>query len=57
MVEVLSHWSTYVPDATYLTQRGATFLFDAQGTLRYEHRDSGILGFSANMSCPLAFLD
>jgi hypothetical protein len=57
MVEVLSHWSTYVPDATYLTQRGATFLFEAQGTLRYEHRDSGILGFSANMSCPLTFLD
>jgi hypothetical protein len=57
MVEVLSHWSTYVPDATYLTQRGATFLFDAQGTLLYEHRDPGILGFAANMSHPLAFLN
>ncbi|HEY9641340.1 MAG TPA: peroxiredoxin-like family protein [Coleofasciculaceae cyanobacterium] len=56
MVEVLSHWKTYVPDATYLTQRGATFLFDQSGTLLYEHRDRGILGFAANMSDPLSFL-
>ncbi len=26
MSEVLSHWRTYVPDARYLTQRGATFM-------------------------------
>lgn len=56
MAEVLSHWSTYVPNPTYLTQRGGTFLFDAQGNLRYEHRDRGILGFAAQMNCPLAFL-
>lgn len=57
MTEVLSHWSTYVPDAQYMTQRGATFLFDAQGQLRYEHRDQNILGFAANMSRPLSFLE
>lgn len=56
MSEVLSHWQTYVPNAAYLTQRGGTFLFDAQGTLLYEHRDPGILGFAANMSQPLSFL-
>ncbi len=56
MAEVLSHWNTYVPDSTYLTQRGATFLFDAQGDLLYEHRDRGILGFAADMSNPLSFL-
>jgi AhpC/TSA antioxidant enzyme len=56
MSEVLSHWQTYVPDAAYLTQRGGTFLFDAQGKLLYEHRDRGILGFAANMSRPLSFL-
>lgn len=56
MTEVLSNWSTYVPDAAYMTQRGGTFLFDAQGKLLYEHRDRGILGFAANMSNPLAFL-
>ncbi len=56
MGEVLSHWQTYVPDAAYLTQRGGTFLFDSQGTLLYEHRDPGILGFAANMSQPLSFL-
>lgn len=55
MGEVLSHWQTYVPDAAYLTQRGATFLF-AEGELRYEHRDRGILGFAADMSNPLAVL-
>jgi hypothetical protein len=57
MAEVLSNWTTYVPDPTYLTQRGGTFLFDAEGVLLYEHLDRGILGFAANMSQPLAFLD
>lgn len=56
MTEVLSHWKTYVPDATWLTQRGGTFLFDRNGDLLYEHRDRGILGFAANMSNPLSFL-
>jgi hypothetical protein len=57
MTEVLSNWSTYVPDATYLTQRGGTFLFNADGELLYEHRDRNILGFAENMSNPLAFID
>ncbi|MBD2106742.1 peroxiredoxin-like family protein [Nodosilinea sp. FACHB-13] len=57
MTEVLSNWSTYVPNAAYLTQRGGTFLFDGQGNLLYEHRDRGILGFAATMANPLAFLD
>jgi AhpC/TSA antioxidant enzyme len=57
MVEVLGNWNTYVPDPAYLTQRGGTFLFDRQGSLLYTHRDRGILGFAANMSQPLAFLD
>ncbi len=56
MAEVLKHWQTYVPDATYLTQRGGTFLFDDRGELVYEHRDRNILGFAANMSNPLSFL-
>lgn len=56
MTEVLSNWNTYVADATYLTQRGGTFLFDETGKLIYEHRDRCILGFAANMSNPLSFL-
>ncbi|NEP17655.1 MAG: hypothetical protein F6J97_12235 [Leptolyngbya sp. SIO4C1] len=56
MTEALGHWQTYVPDAAYLTQRGATFLFDGQ-QLVYEHRDRNILGFAENMSRPLAFLE
>ncbi len=57
MAEVLGHWRTYVPDPTYLTQRGGTFLFDRAGTLQYEHRDRGILGFAAHMRDPLVFLN
>ena len=57
MTEVLSNWKTYVPDAAYLTQRGATFLFDADGDILYEWRDRNILGFAENMSDPLSFLD
>lgn len=56
MAEVLSHWKTYVPDAAYLTQRGATFLFE-DNQLLYEWRDRNILGFAENMSDPLAFLE
>lgn len=56
MTEVLSNWKTYVPNSDYLTQRGATFLFDAEGKLLYEHRDRAILGFAENMSQPLSFL-
>ncbi|MEB3213914.1 MAG: peroxiredoxin-like family protein [Leptolyngbyaceae bacterium] len=57
MAEVLGHWNTYVPDARYMTQRGATFVFDATGEMVYEHCDRGILGFAENMSRPLSFLD
>ncbi|NEQ36906.1 MAG: hypothetical protein F6K40_11700 [Okeania sp. SIO3I5] len=57
MSEVLSNWSTYVPNAAYLTQRGATFLFDRQGNLLYKHCDRGILGFAENKSNPLSFLN
>lgn len=57
MGEVLSNWKTYVPDAAYLTQRGATFLFDPNGELLYEWRDPGILRFAENMSNPLSFLE
>ena len=56
MTEVLSNWKTYVPDASYMTQRGGTFLFSSEGELLYEHRDRGILGFAENMSNPLSFL-
>ncbi len=56
MAESLSHWKTYVPDATYLTQRGGTFLFDGDRQLVYEHRDRGILGFSKTMANPLSFV-
>jgi hypothetical protein len=57
MVEVLGHWSTYVPCADFLVQRGGTYLIDADDRLLYCHRDPGLLGFSASMSRPLAFLE
>ncbi|MCS5698107.1 AhpC/TSA family protein [Cyanobium sp. FGCU-52] len=57
MGEVLNHWRTYVPRDDFLTQRGGTFLLDADDTVLHEHRDPGILGFSATMARPLAFLD
>jgi hypothetical protein len=57
MVEVLSHWRTYVPSDDYLTQRGGTFLLDRDDSLIYSYRDPGLLGFSATMARPLSFLD
>lgn len=57
MNEVLGNWRTYVPRDTFITQRGGTFLIDADDNLLYSHRDRGILGFSATMNRPLSFLD
>lgn len=57
MVEVLGRWRTYVPSDDYLTQRGGTFLLEADNTLAYEHRERGILGFSETMARPLQFLE
>ncbi|MEM6449608.1 MAG: peroxiredoxin-like family protein [Cyanobacteria bacterium P01_D01_bin.105] len=56
MGEVLSNWKTYVPDAAYLTQRGATFVIEDDKVV-YEWRDRNILGFAENMSRPLSFVD
>jgi hypothetical protein len=57
MVEVLGRWRTYVPTDAYLTQRGGTFLLEADDGLLYAHRDAGILGFSETMARPLSFLE
>jgi hypothetical protein len=57
MIEVLGHWRTYVPRDDHLTQRGGTFLLEADDSVLYSHRDAGILGFSATMNRPLSFLD
>ena len=57
MVEVLGRWRTYVPCDDFITQRGGTFLLDADDSLLYGHRDRGILGFSETMANPLQFLD
>jgi len=57
MTEVLGNWRTYVPRDDFITQRGATFLLESDDSLLYEHRDRGMLGFSATMSRPLSFLD
>lgn len=57
MVEVLSHWRTYVPRDDFIGQRGGTYLLAEDDSLLYCHRDRGILGFSATMARPLSFLD
>ena len=57
MVEVLGRWRTYVPSDDHLTQRGGTFLLEADDTVLYAHRDAGILGFSETMARPLSFLE
>ncbi|CAB9529874.1 expressed unknown protein [Seminavis robusta] len=56
MVEVLSNFKEYVPDQKHLHLRGATFIFDADGNLEFEHRDTGVLAYSKTMPRPLTFL-
>ena len=56
MVEVLSHWDAYVTDPTTIPHRGATYLFDSDGSALYEYRSRGVLTYSRTMARPLTFL-
>jgi len=57
MIEILSNWNTYVPDPSFLTQRGATFLLNEKDEVIYEFISQSLLGYSSKMSEPLSFLD
>eukprot|EP00977_Amphora_coffeiformis_P008541 scaffold1933_cov165-Amphora_coffeaeformis.AAC.9 len=57
MVECLTNFSEYVPDQTHVHLRGATFLFDGDGSLLYEYRDTGVLAYSETMPRPLSYLE
>ena len=57
MIEILSNWNIYVPDSSFLTQRGATILFNEKDEVLYEFISESLLGYSSNMSSPLSFLD
>ena len=57
MIEILSNWNTYVPHPKFLTQRGATILFNEKHEVLYEYISESLLGYSSEMSSPLAFLD
>lgn len=53
MVEVLSNWDGYVTNPTTIAQRGATFIFDATGTVLYQYKHRGVLTYSETMPRPL----
>tara|TARA_Y100001968_G_scaffold294808_1_gene301681 strand:+ start:181 stop:906 length:726 start_codon:yes stop_codon:yes gene_type:complete len=57
MIEILSNWNIYVPDDSFLTQRGATILINEKDQVLYEYFAKSLLGYSNNMSKPLSFLD
>ena len=57
MIEILSNWNTYVPDATFLTQRGGTILLNEKDEVLYEFISESLLGYASKMSAPLSFLD
>ena len=57
MIEIILNWKTYVPDASFLTQRGATFLLSENEEVLYKFISQSLLGYSFEMSSPLSFLD
>ena len=57
MIEILSNWNIYVPDSSFLTQRGATILLNENNEVLYKFSSQSLLGYSCNMSSPLSFLD
>ena len=57
MVEILSNWNIYVPDSSFLTQRGATIFLNENDEVLYKFISKSLLGYSSKMSTPLSFLD
>ena len=57
MFEILSNWNTYVPNAKFITQRGATILLNEKDELLYEFIPKSLLGYASKMNAPLSFLD
>jgi hypothetical protein len=56
MAEVLTNSDEYVKDQRYVDWRGATFLFESDGEVLHEYRDSGVLTYSETMKRPPSFL-
>ena len=57
MVEILSNWGIYVPDSSFLTQRGATILLNENDEVLFKFISKSLLGYSSKMDKPLSFLD
>ena len=57
MVEILSNWNIYVPESSFLTQRGGTILFNEKDEVIYNFISENLLGYSSNMTSPLSFLE
>ena len=57
MIEILSHWKTYVPYPAFLTQRGATILLNEKDEVLYKFICKSLLLYSRDMNTPLSFLD
>ena len=57
MIEILSNWEIYVPDSSFLTQRGATILINENDEVLYKFISKSLLGYSSKMSAPLSFID
>ena len=56
MLEILQNWNDYILDNKYLPQRGASFLLNDKEQIIYNYFSNDVLGYSSEMSNPLAFL-
>ena len=56
MCEVLTKWDIYVSNPLAIDKRGATFLFDSDGSELYTYKSRGVLTYSETMPRPLKFL-
>ena len=56
MLEILQNWNDYILDSKYLPQRGASFLLDDNDQIIYKYFSTDVLGYSAKMEDPIAFL-
>ena len=56
MIEVISKWRIYIPNSSYLTQRGATYILSEKNDLLYRYEPKSLLSYSSTMNDPLGII-
>ena len=57
MLEIISNWNLYFTNINFISQRGATFLYDDSNRLVYSFFSQSLLLYSETMNKPLEYIE